>query len=1330
MNSKKNPDNGIDHSYPLTPMQQGMLFHSLYAPGSGVYIEQMKIDVDEELDVPSFLRAWHDLVRRHDVLRTGFRWEGLEKPVQDVYKEIIVPVEENDLRSLAAADRDAAVTAYLKKDAAEGFDLSRHPLMRLALFRMEDASWLCIWTFHHSILDGRSFTILLKELFELYEALRDRREPAAAVPRPFGDFARWISGVDFSGSEIYWRKTLEDIHSPTTVTAGEKPAGPGSGMIKREGILPAEATRRLYQFAGRHDLTANTVVQGAWALLLGRYSGEERVVFGATRACRRSSIEGADSTIGLFINTLPFVVPLPPDKEVIEWLKDLRTAWIELRDHELTPLLKIQEWSSLGSARSLFDTILVFENYQLSPFLKEQGGGWKNRSVSLLERANYPISVTAYGGDELLLKIEYDSTLFTGDSIERMMGHLITILDDISAGENRPLSKIRMLTAAERRTIIEEWNDTSTAFLDDTCLHEVFRQRADETPDAVAAYFRDEHLTYAQLESRSNGLARHLRRRGVGPDTPVGICIDRSLEMIVAIMAVLKAGGCYVPISTAYPGDRIAYMLEDARAPVLVTMESLLVIFPEGSCETICLDRDAEAISREGGDAMESGAGPGNLAYVIYTSGTTGKPRGVMIEHRSVLNLLKGLNDSVYSDTGERKLRVSVNGPISFDTSVKQIIQLLNGHTLDIIPEEIRFDGSALLSYLRERRIDVFDCTPSQLELLISAGILDDSAFTPGYVLIGGEPVDRALWKKLAGSSRIRFFDVYGPTECTVDATVCHIVEEIDTPVIGRPIANTRVYLLDRNLLPVPVGVPGEIHIGGAGVSRGYLGRVDKTAEKFIPDPFVSGGRLYRTGDLARLRPDGNIEFLRRIDNQVKIRGYRIELEEIELALGGHPGVAACVVAAREDRPGLKRLAAYIIPRAGYKIDPGEIRSFLKPKMPDYMIPAAYVEIDRFPLNPNGKVDRKSLPAPGIYLDASRDNIVPPRDDLEKMLVEIFEDLLGIKPIGIKDSFFDLGGHSLLAVRLFSEIAERLRRDLPLAMIFEAPTVEQLADVFRQDGWRLPGFSLVPINSSGSRPPFFCVHAYGGGVFFYRELVRHLPPDQPFYGLQSLGMNCRQLPHRSVEEMASHYIDEIKAVQPQSPYYIGGRCLGAYVALEIADQLVKRGEQVALLAILDSYWLPQEEKTVNQRIDYHRNMMKDLGPAGKLAYLARSGRNLLVKIGNRLKLAACKRYIKRGRMMPRFLRDYYINTYLFLTNLHAERKYKPPVYPGKITFFQASAEIERDPRSFWGKLTTQELDLYIVRATHKDILVEPNVGFLAEKLTEVLERTQEEYGSG
>ncbi|MFO0163246.1 MAG: non-ribosomal peptide synthetase, partial [Microcystis sp.] len=671
---------------------------------------------------------------------------------------------------------------------------------------------------------------------------------------------------------------------------------------------------------------------------------------------------------------------------------------------------------------------------QMEPYLLGQRGAHLDLSLMVREAKGV-----------IKLCWQYNTDLFDAATIERMAKHFERLLNSIVLNPQQPISQLPMLTEVEQQQLLFEWNNTQADYPLDKCIHQLFEEQVERTPDNIAVVFEDQQLNYRELNARANQLAHYLQNLGVGPDVLVGICVERSLEMMVGLLGILKAGGGYLPIDPEYPTERLLYILQDAQVRVLLTQKHLIAGLPKHQSELVCLDTDWSFTTQ----AQESNPGcevqPENLAYAIYTSGSTGEPKGVMIQHSSVVNLAHGLHQAIYAHHQISPLRVSINGSLAFDTSVKQIIQLIYGHSLNIVPEKVRFDGHAMLSYLRQQKIDVLDCTPSQLRLLISVGLLDSDNH-PQSVLVGGEAIDESMWATLAKAQNINFYNVYGPTECTVDTTICLITANLK-PVIGRPIANVQTYILDEYLQPVPVGVPGELHIGGAGLARGYLNCPELTNEKFISHPFhqTTESRLYKTGDLARYLPDGNIEYLGRIDNQVKIRGFRIELGEIEAVLSQHNYVETTCVTAREDSPGIKRLVAYIVPPKNVTPSTNELRQFLKARLPDYMIPSAFVTLETLPLTPNGKLDHRALPEPNLRGEIEL-NFVAPRNLEEEILATIWSQVLRVEPVGIYDNFFELGGDSILTIQIITR-ARKAGLELTPKQLFTHQSIAELATV-------------------------------------------------------------------------------------------------------------------------------------------------------------------------------------------------------------------------------------------------------------------------------------------
>ena len=1325
------PLDTIEDKHLLSFMQQGMLFNSLYAPKSGINVEQLICNLHEDLNISAFKQAWQQVVDRHPILRTSFCWEDVNEPLQEVQRHVTIPFEEQDWRDLSAKQQEQQLESYLHADRQRGFQINEAPLMRVALFQIAEANYQCVWTFHHVLLDGRSFPIVLKELFAFYEAFCANQDLQLPQPRPYRDYIDWLRQQDFSKAENFWRSTLNGFSAPTALTVNRtRPVKSdetedywyGQQKIR----FSRDLTAKLQFLAQQHQLTFNTLVQGAWALLLNRYSGEEDVVFGATRACRRSSVEGADSMIGLLINTLPLRVRVPDEMPLLQWLKELRTQWIALREYEHTPLVKIQGWSDIPTGQPLFESILVFENYQLNSKLQEQGGKWENREFRLLERTNFPLTVAGYLESELLLEIEYDRHRFDDATIARMLGHIQTLLEGMIANPESLLKDLPLLTAAERHQLLVEWNNTQAESPKDSCYHHLFEAQVERTPDAVAVVYGNKQLTYRELNTRANQLAHYLQKLGVKPDVLVAISVERSIEMVVGFLGILKAGGAYVPLDPSYPHERRAYKLNDSQAPVILTQKRLVASLPDHSAQVVCLDTDWEAIAQESEENPVSETTVENLAYVIYTSGSTGKPKGVMITHRGLVNHNLAIAKQYDLEKSDRVLQFS---SMSFDIIVEELFpSWLVGSTVVVRTEEMLSSTTNFLQFIEREQVTILNLPTAFWHELVNGLSLLKKPLPSGLrlVIVGGEKASRSVystWLQLVGEN-IRWLNSYGPTETTVTATVYDPAADPESDrslseiPIGRPIANTQVYILDRQLQPVPIGVPGELYIGGAGLGRGYLNRPDLTADKFIRNPFSdnSTARLYKTGDTARYLSDGNIEFVGRIDFQVKIRGFRIELGEIEAALEQHPDIQQTVVLARDDERGNKRLVAYLVLKPQQAPTTNELRSFLKEKLPDYMIPSAFVILDTWPLTPNGKVDRRALPAPDQVRQEPEETFAAPQDDLEHQLTKIWEEVLGIQPIGIQNNFFDLGGHSLLAIRLCNEIEKKLGKTLSVATLFQAPTIQQLANLLRHEACSAPCPSLAIIQpGSSKKPPLFCIHVLGKGFEFYRPLARYLDPEQPLYGLAAQMLDQEQAPPNRVEDLAAYYIKEMRILQPQGPYFLAGVSFGGIVCFEIARQLHMQGQTVGLLALFDTLGPGEEELVpVHERAFRHLSNVLRFG----LDYL-------LERVKKKLQTISLKVSLQRGHSLPEDLQI----LALMEENNEASSQYVPGVYPGRVTVYRATEKVFYTNSYLksglgWGKLAAGGVEIHDIPSDHLGILKEPHVQVLGKKLRECLDKAQ------
>ena len=1044
--------------YPLSPIQAGMLYHGLQDERSGVDIEQIVADLSEPLIVPEFKRAWEQVVQRHAILRTCFVWEDVNAPRQVVHDTVSLPFREVDWRGQSPSEKEISLRELLRSDRQAGFEFAHAPLMRLTLVRLNEAEHRMLWTFHHALLDGRSFPIVLKEVFQCYEARKHGVEAELPEPHPFQNYIEWRQQQDFEPSRNYWKKLLQGYSTPT-------PFGVDRDLGKRSSrtleyreqsiTLTAEETTSLRVFSEQHGVTMNTMVQAAWAILLNRYSGEEDIVFGGTRACRSTTIPEAQEMVGIFINTLPMRVFVDPEQPLIPWLKDLRAQWRALRSHEHTPLTSIQAWSDMRAGSPLFESIVVFENFLLNSLLRAQGGAWEKRTFTYYGQTNFPITVMGYLDNEMQLVLGYYQPRFTDDTITRMLGHLRTLLVGMTRRPDACLRDLPILTDPESRQLIEEWNQLAK-FPAEVCIHQLVAAQVRLRPEAIAVVCDQEILTYRELDERTNRLANYLRARGVGPESLVALCLERSTNLVVAILGVLKAGGAYLPLDLAYPPERLAFMLEDAQACVLLTQKSLLEKAPHRSgLQLVCMDADWKEISECSATSPATGVQPHNLAYVIYTSGSTGKPKGVMVTHANVVRLF-GATEAWFG-FNERDVWTFFHS-YAFDFSVWEIWgALIYGGRLVVVPYMTSRSPEAFYELLREERVTILNQTPSAFHQLIqveeAANITPDLALR--CVIFGGEALElQSLrpWFERHGDQKPQLVNMYGITETTVHVTYRPIgladLTGASGSVIGVPIPDLELYVLDRFLNPVPIGVPGEIYVGGAGVARGYLKRDQLTAERFIPHPFhtAKDNRLYKTGDLGRFLPGRDLEYLGRADDQVKIRGFRIELGEIESVLCQHPRVRKAVVISRPEISGSKRLVAYLVLDQDIQLSVTELRAFLQQQLPDYMVPSAFITLMQLPLTPNGKVDRKALPEPEPERPLLGTRYLPPRNAVETQLSRIWGEVLRLEKVGVQDNFFEIGGDSIISIQIVAR-ARRGGLKLKPQHLFRHPTIAELASV-------------------------------------------------------------------------------------------------------------------------------------------------------------------------------------------------------------------------------------------------------------------------------------------
>jgi amino acid adenylation domain-containing protein len=1040
----------IEDLYPLSPIQNGMLFHTLFAPGSGVYVIQVSCALRGDLNIKALEQAWQQVVQRHAILRSSFVWETLDRPLQAVHRHVELPLEQQDWRALSPAAQQEALAGWLKDDRRRGFAPDDAPLMRLVLVREADDVYRIVWSFHHLLLDGWSKQLLLKEVFTFYQSFVDGKELPRTPVRQYRDYIGWLQRQSLAEAEAYWRNTLKGFTTPTLIgKRRERKNGEQEIYSEQQTNVDAAVTAQLQKVCRDLQVTTSTAIQAAWALLLMRYSGEQDAVFGVVVSGRSADLNGVEGMIGPLINTLPVRMRVDEDRRVSEWLREAQEQGAAMRQYEFSPLVEVQRWSDVIGGESLFESILVYENYPVGETTEEEvGGGITLSELRAAEQTNYPLTLMALPGDELALRITYEQGRFEHELITNVLKHLARALEEIASNPEQRISEFSLLDESERHQILDTLNDTQRAYPQDKCLHELFEEQVERTPEAIAVEFEGETLTYNELNARANQLARHLRQLGAGSETIVGVCMERSLEMVVALFGILKSGGAYLPLDPTYPQARLQHMLAEAGVRVVLAQQHLLDNISSYDGDVVCLDTQwAERMGHLSTDNPGHYPSVDNLAYAIFTSGSTGKPKAAMNAHRGIVNRLLWMQEAYQLTAADRVLQKT---PFTFDVSVWEFFwPLLNGARLIVARPGGHQDAAYLVELIREQQITTAHFVPSMLQFFVEQQRVE-SCRSLRQVICSGEALRYELQERFFARLNAKLHNLYGPTEAAVDVTYweCNRVSDDAIVPIGRPIANLQMYILDREMQPVPLGVAGELYIGGVGVGRGYLNRAGLTAERFVPNPFSAdaGARLYRTGDLGRYLFDGTIEFLGRVDYQVKIRGNRIELGEIEAALVEHEEVKDAAVVATEDQPGGQRLVAYVVPRNGHAPSVSQLRQHLQQSLPDYMVPSAFVELESLPLTSSGKVDRRALPRPDGMRPDLEIAFVAPSDPIEETLASIWREVLGLERVGIYDDFFASGGHSLLAAQVISRIQREFSVDLALRDFFSAPNISSLAE--------------------------------------------------------------------------------------------------------------------------------------------------------------------------------------------------------------------------------------------------------------------------------------------
>ncbi|MEV0219671.1 amino acid adenylation domain-containing protein [Streptomyces sp. NPDC050704] len=1332
---------------PLTPLQEGLLFHALYEheqDAQDIYLVQLVFELEGPLDAARLRAAVQTLLDRHPSLRAAFRRSRGGRPVQVVPRRATLPWTETDLTG-AGTGTELEWARLLDEDLGRGFDPATPPLIRCTLARTGERRHRLLVTHHHILLDGWSVSVLLRELLALYGTGGTGGpggESAELPPAPpYRDFLEWLGRRDRTAARAAWRDALDGAAEPTRLAPNAPDGGRSSGdLAQARTELPTETGTALTGLARDLGVTVNTLVQSAWAILLSRMTGHDDVVFGATVSGRPAELPGVESMVGLFINTIPTRVQLRPDEPLSGLLRRVQEGYVRLLDHHHLGLADIQRAAGVPE---LFDTLVVFENYPTDQGDPESRAGLRVVGTGGRDATHYPVTLVALPGPRPRFRLAYRPDLFDADWAHATLDRLVRVLETMAADPELPLGRVGLAPRDEHLRhdpAVEPAQATRT-------LTDLWTAQVEATPDAEAVLDHGVTLTYRELDARAEQLARRLRAFGAGPERVVGIALPRTAELVTAVLGVLKSGAAYLPLDPAYPPDRLAYIVDDARPVAVLATADTAGVLPEGT-PVLALDDTDLTDNQETVPARLFA--PANLAYITYTSGSTGLPKGVLTTHRGAVEFVAWTHHALGP---ERLAKVLFSTSLNFDVSVFELFApLLCGGRVEIVEN--------LLALTAEDRDDWDASLISGVPSVMATVVADHPDISPGVVALGGEPIPETLLADIeAAFPGARIINFYGPTEATIYATAWQ--SDVDSyrkdgpPPLGRPLARNRLRLLDQALRPVPDGVAGEVYLAGGGPARGYLGRPGPTGQRFVADPFGGPGeRMYRTGDLAVRGPDGQPRFLGRADHQVKIRGFRVELGEIEAVLAAHPAVSKAAAAVREDRRGDKQLVAYAVPTAAATtealataeawttaeasepsgapteapIEASVLREHLARALPAHMVPSAVVVLDGLPLTASGKLDRKALPAPGSPAPTRS----APRTEREEKLRAVVADLLGLDPlrVGVHDSFFDLGGHSLLVPRLTARIRTELGAGLPVRAVFETPTVAGLARRLTDVGVTSAGAAdagmtgagagagvagsgaaagsgttaldaLLPLRTRGDREPLFCLPPASGLAWGFAGLTRHLDADRPLYGLQSRGLVPGQRRAGSLTEAVAEHTARIREVQPEGPYHLLGYSMGGIVAHGVAVTLQAAGEQVALLAMLDSFpgaWTSQGPRP-SDRSAVLRGLLTILG------------RQMPPEDGteepDELTDARFAELVRRVPDLPGSLDDAELAALVEVTanNRRLLEEFAPTSYRGDLLFFTAAQDPDARPDRYrsWRPYVEGRVDNHDIPCTHGEL---------------------------
>ncbi len=1325
-------------SIPLSFSQERMWFIHELAPENTAYHVQITVRLRGALDVNALVYAFDELTRRHEILRTTFpKRDGA--PVQHIAAHTPFRIACADLQNFPDAERLTRAMEFVTRDAQQSFDLENGPLLRVHLYKLAPAEHILLLVMHHILCDAWSLGVMMRELTELYRAhSRGASASLPALPIQFSDYAvwqrAWLQGDALEAELAYWRRQLTGAPPLELPTDHPRPALQTYRGSSASAALDAELHARLSEICQRANGTLAMLFLAAFFVLLRRYTAQDDLVVGMPIANRHH--DATEQLIGAFVNTLALRANVSDNPTFAEFLQRVRATALDAYAHQDMPFAKLV--ADLNPPRNLQQAPLVQVMFNVinvpMPLL-----GFADMETDLIEwdrgAAQFDLTLTITDLPQLKrLTLEYNRDLFEPETMARCLEHYQTLLQSIATNPDVCLAELEILPERERAQL-RAWNETARE-IPNASLAEWFESQVKRTPHALALRDGERTIPYAELNARANQLARVLQSGGVTAETRVVVGMERSIEMVIAQLAILKAGGAYVPLDMTHPQTRLDFILNDTQAPIILTQQKHRARFQKQSPvsnlqspRVIALDADWERIARARDANLNLSIALDDAAYVIYTSGSTGNPKGVMGLQRGAVNVMHWL----WREFPFRAHDVCClkTAPGFVDAMWETFAPLLMGVPLVIFDNATVQDLNAFVNALAQHRVTRVVLVPSLLRALLDTQTnLRERLPHLEYWIAGGEALTpelvRAFYEKFPERALLNF---YGATEASANSTWfdTRAMNSHHSVPIGRPIDNTQTYILDAQRNPVPIGVVGELYIGGAGIARGYLNQPELTREKFISLPNlespVSGLQsLYRTGDLARFLPDGNIEYRGRADSQIKIRGMRVELSEIENAIRETSNVNEAIVVAQAEELSGARLIAYVTPA---RVDVKSLRAQLQQKLPPHMIPSAFVTLDELPHNSSGKVDRRALAERPIERTHSERVLTRPRDEIERALVPIWERALNVQPLGVDDDFFELGGHSLLAVRVFAEMQQTLGATLPITALFRAPTIAGLANELRAAGVRAPWSPLAPIQIHGTRPPFFCVHGLGGGVIGYVSLARHLGNAQPFYGLQAFGVEAGQIPDATIEQMAARYLDAMRHVQPHGPYHLGGYSYGGTVAFEMAQQLRAQGQAVALLAMFDTPAPNAEYWRVKFNAEFFKGFARNL-PAWWNDYARLAAREQWGRVVRQTRSRWNTPRGENGKSANVDLRHYVDNIQavppervdLMRAELAAFAHYHPKFYDGRVTVFRAPRHplwCSYDDALGWRSLA-REVEVRLIAGAHRNLLEEPHVQVLAQEL--------------